>query len=339
VDSLTNLIGTAHQENIGNDEPSTWHFPEAGSMLAPVLAVFCQARKKAVLDWHTNVSELVAQEPMIIDAYIEAVISDPGMWLGPLEVKVLQALRAAPGVQARPIQLCLPSQAPEIAASIDVSALIRKASASGKQSAGKSAATPTKLGATGARQSTVLSAGGKLLDIPRWVYPKLTPVCYLQDEDITGIFIEAGWETGQQSHHVFVCPTVPAPLELHASLTQKPPIQSPYVTQVEFVLMPKVAEGGQRDRTQGARFWYLIRRHAASGTVRLEFQGNVSASEKTGDEAQLQMVRQFQSDENERGYARFLAGLGVDPAAAITAMIEALQAGLSKLPPRNPSRK
>jgi hypothetical protein len=338
VESLANLIGTAHVVNIDNGDPSSWHFPEAGTMLAPVLAAFCRAHRAGVLDWDTDLTALLAQDPMIIDAYIEAITSDPGMWLGPLEVRVLKKLRAEAGAQVRPIQLCLAAQAPEVVAMVDVCALTRRPPALGKQGVSKPGSKPPKPAAKGAKQALVPSGGGELLALPRWEFPQLDKVCYLQD-DIAGIFIEAGWEQGLQSAHVFICPTIQPPLELHASLTQKPPILAPYVTQVEFVLLPKTGAGEQRDRSQGARFWYLIRRHTASGAVRLEFQGNVSATEKTGDEARQQAVKQMQSDENERAYTRYLLGAGADPSAAITAMIEALQAALSKWQPRNPTRK
>jgi len=338
VESLANLIGTAHEVNIGNDDPASWHFPEAGAMLTPVLAAFCHAHQADVLNWDTDLTAVLAQDPMIVDAYIEAVTSDPGMWLGPLEVRVLETLRATAGAPTRPIQLCLAPQAPKVVAMVDVCALTRRPPASGKQGVSKPGSKPTKPAAKAAQQALVPSGGGDPLSIPRWEFPKLDKVCYLQD-DIAGIFIEAGWERGLQSGHVFVCPAIPAPLELHASLTQKSPIQAPYVTQVEFVLLPRTGAGEQRDRSEGVRFWYLIRRHTASGAVRLEFQGNVSATEKTGDAARLQAVKQMQSDENERAYARYLRGAGADPSAAITAMIEALQAALSKWQPRNPTRK
>jgi hypothetical protein len=312
LESLMNLLGTAHAENPDNDDPATWHFPEAGDPLGRVLAVFAGQHADELLDWRTDVLALVVTEPMLIDAYIEAVTSDPRMWLGPAEVCVLQAIRAVQG--RRPVQVCLPGQTPP------VHLVVHVPMAPGRRRAEKSST------------SQAASGGAGLLAVPKWKYTKLRAACFL-NTDIGTIFNAANWQQGQQSGHVFVCTGIPAPLELHASLTQKAPYSGSYVNQIEFVLMRK-ADDGPRDRTNCVRWWYWIKRLDA-GAVRLEFDGNISASDVStmGDANIAEAVRkQQQSDENERSYARYLQDSGFDAAAEITAIIARLEGSLTTLP-------
>ncbi|WP_246608647.1 hypothetical protein [Paenibacillus agaridevorans] len=313
--ALADYINTARYLNDQELDASDWHFEGAGVLLSSVLQEFVSDHLEAVLDEGQDLVSLVATEPLLKQVYIESVRTDERMWLGNAEERALNAVRACN--QATPIHVVLPRAMPRADMYMDVDDALHEPSVDGESGSGP-----------------VVGGSQQLFNVPQWTYRNLTKDTrgFLL-EDLTNFFIEQGWaHDANGSAHVMNCRDVPEPLELHASLTQKDPVKSPRVNQVEFVMRMKQREDGGKDRGSSVRWWYWLNVDAEQNTVRLQFDGNVGgdASKLVGEKLEEQKKRQAQSDENETAYYRYLMDSGFDAAAEMTRMVRQLEAYLTR---------
>jgi hypothetical protein len=312
--ALADYINTARYLNDQELDAADWHFEGAGALLGGVLQEFVSDHLDAVLNEGQDLVSLVATEPLLKQVYIEGVRSDERMWLGNAEERALNAVRARN--QATPIHVLLPRAMPKADMYMDVDDALYEPGVDGESGSGP-----------------VVGGSQQLFNVPQWTYRNMTKDTrgFLLG-DLTTFFTEQGWEhDANGSAHVMNCRDVPEPLELHASLTQKDPVKSPRVNQVEFVMRMKQREDGGKDRGSSVRWWYWMNVDAEQETVRLQFDGNVGgdASKLVGEKLAEQKKRQAQSDENETAYSRYLLDSGFDAAAEMTRMVRQLEAFLT----------
>ncbi|WP_322903529.1 hypothetical protein [Paenibacillus campi] len=316
---LAHYINTARfaKYNYHKKSADTWHFEGAGTLLNHALQLFVSRHYAEVLNDTTDLIALIMNEDALLQIYIHSVRNDSEMWLGNVEQRALNALRATQE-NAEPIHIILPSQMPRATINMDVDDILNISADAAEEDA----------------SSEFVGKSTELFQVPKYVYKKMAKSAQgFQGDAIIEFFESQNWHRGQ-SAHVVDCPGVPEPLELHASLTQKPPVKSPHVNQIEFVMRMKPSKGG-KDRASSVRWWYWIKVDENNTAVRLEFDGNVGAGSSGLTESQKedQRKRQTQSNQNETAYTRFLKDSSFDASTTISSIIHGLEQYLaSQLP-------
>src|SRR6185436_14864813 len=109
VFAIANIIDVARAAN--QKRPfAEWQFRGVGKYFTAVLVPFLTENAKQVMSDATDLVKLVVGQPLLVEAYLAAVGSDPGMWTGRAEERALVALFAEN--KRAPIRVLLPVDAP-----------------------------------------------------------------------------------------------------------------------------------------------------------------------------------------------------------------------------------
>jgi hypothetical protein len=160
--AIANIIHTARWAN-PLLPPAEWQFRGVGEYFSDVLAGFFAHKKNrdAVLDAGQDLVRLVSTEPLLINAYLECVRTDTGMWTGGPEARALTAMFREQ--KAAPINLMLYSAAPLADMVFDVDEAIARAVQDEDES--------PKKGSKGEPKQEV--GGNEEFDVPKFTYAAL----------------------------------------------------------------------------------------------------------------------------------------------------------------------